>query len=165
MPHRICPRHGVHAGKTCPQCPAGGKRTTQHEIRSSKRWTRVSRFVRRRDGNRCTYGTHRGERVDNADGRCAKTGPSLPVHHVQPVEQHPELAFEPANCRTLCTSHHNQIDAQRRANEKAIRGQGDAVPGPGWRRRAGEGRNHASGASPADTAVAAIAAAQHVGDA
>jgi 5-methylcytosine-specific restriction endonuclease McrA len=130
---RICGRHGVYDGARCPSCPQGGRRTTQHEIRSSKRWQRVAKFVRRRDGNRCTYGTYKGEHVDG--GRCTKTGPSLPVHHVQPVEEAPELAFEPGNCRTLCTTHHNRIDAERRRNGTKRDDRGQAAPGPDWRRR------------------------------
>lgn len=155
--NRICPRHGVHAGARCPKCPQGGRRTTQHEIRSTKRWQRVAKFVRRRDGYRCTFGLHRGE----ARERCKKTGPSLPVHHVQDVENHPELAFEPANCRTLCTTHHNQIEAERRRNDaEARREQGAGRPGAHWRLEQHDaGARSAPGAgSPADAAVAAIAA-------
>jgi 5-methylcytosine-specific restriction endonuclease McrA len=156
MPKRICPRHGVHEGKRCPQCPQGGRRTTQHQIRATKRWQRVAKFCRRRDGYRCTYGLHKGETI--AGGRCPKTGPSLPVHHVQPVEQFPDLAFEPANCRTVCTAHNNQLDAERRRNEaRPERGQGHAGPEPHWRLRQHDaGTGSAPGtSSPADRAVAA----------
>ena len=155
MPKRICPRHGVHDGKRCPSCPQGGRRTTQHEIRSSRRWQRVAKFVRRRDGNRCTYGAFKGERFDSPDGRCTKTGPSLPVHHIADVERNPQLAFEPANCRTVCTTHHNRLENERRSNEaRARREQGDGGPAAHWRLRSRD-----AGARPAPGTVSAADAA------
>ena len=56
-----------------------------------KEWQPVRHAVLERDGWCCQ---HCGDRR------------RLEVHHVKRVADHPELAFEPANCLTLCTRCH-----------------------------------------------------------
>ena len=61
-----------------------------------REWQAVRHAVLERDGWQCQ---HCGER-----GR-------LEVHHVQRVADHPERAFDPSNCLTLCRGCHTQQTA------------------------------------------------------
>lgn len=56
-----------------------------------REWQSVRHGVLERDGWACQH--------------CGKRG-RLEVHHLKRVADHPDLAFDPANCRTLCTSCH-----------------------------------------------------------
>ncbi len=56
-----------------------------------KAWQSVRHAVLERDGWQC---------------RECGSRKRLEVHHVKRVADHPELAFDPANCITLCTTHH-----------------------------------------------------------
>jgi 5-methylcytosine-specific restriction enzyme A len=58
-----------------------------------KEWQSVRHGVLERDGWKCQH--------------CGAIR-RLEVHHVKRVADHPELAFDPANCLTLCGSCHTQ---------------------------------------------------------
>lgn len=68
-------------------------------IRSSSKWTRLSRQIRR-------------ERPICEE--CLKKGgplkPSQEVHHVVKVRSNPNLAFDPANLMALCRECHLEIE-------------------------------------------------------
>lgn len=55
------------------------------------RWAALRLQAKRRDGFKCT---ECGSKL------------SLEVHHVKPVEQYPELAFDLANLTTMCAACH-----------------------------------------------------------
>lgn len=63
-------------------------------VTSTRRWQTVRHAVLERDGWQCT---ECGERR------------RLEVHHVKPVRTHPQLGFEPGNCKVLCRSCHTKI--------------------------------------------------------
>jgi len=77
-------------------------------------WQAVRHAVLERDGWQCQ---HCGDRR------------RLEVHHVKRVQDHPELAFEPGNCLTLCARCHTKEtnkelgrvpDPKRQAWRKAV---------------------------------------------
>jgi 5-methylcytosine-specific restriction endonuclease McrA len=70
---------------------------------SSTAWKRTRAAVRARDGGCVVCGT--------------TTGP-LDVDHVIPWAQRPDLAYDPANLRTLCRLHHNRKTARGRTKTK-----------------------------------------------
>ena len=64
---------------------------------NSERWRRKAEAMKRRDNYQC--------------GECRKYGKRRPaqiVHHIQSVEEHPELVWEDSNLESLCMAHHNQ---------------------------------------------------------
>lgn len=71
----------------------------------SDRWKRKAKAIKQRDRYMCV--------------RCRRYGkmrPAKVVHHIQPVDEHPELAWEDSNLESLCMACHNQLHP-----EKAIR--------------------------------------------
>jgi 5-methylcytosine-specific restriction endonuclease McrA len=58
---------------------------------SSKRWARVRFLAKRRDGFKCV--------------KCGSRN-KLECHHVKPVRERPDLAFELDNLQTLCRDCH-----------------------------------------------------------
>lgn len=82
---------------------------------SSAEWRALRDRVRARDDNRCTVGRLLG-------GRCSGV---LHVHHIEPVDEHPELALDEDNCLTACASHHPRWEAVARALRLAT---GETLP-------------------------------------
>lgn len=125
---RICARHGRFLGSTCPECRrerAGRpkRNTLAVQVRSSRRWKRVERAARERDGGRCTYGLQIGERGAGhyPDGRCPVTE-GLSGHHVVPIEDG-GAPYDLDNVRTLCAPHHARKEAEIRREKEEQHGE------------------------------------------
>lgn len=70
----------------------------------SPEWKTLRERVLTRDGRRCTVARLLG-------GPCRG---ALHVHHIEPVEDRPDLALDEDNCGTACASHHPKWEALRR---------------------------------------------------
>ena len=68
------------------------------KLYKSKRWEKLRAAVLRRDGYMCKMSKRYGKMKE------AQT-----VHHIFPVEHHPELAFEPWNLISLTNEEHNRM--------------------------------------------------------
>ena len=71
---------------------------------TSPEWLVVREKALARDGNRCTVARLIG-------GDCSTR---LDVHHLQPVSERPDLAYDLDNLVTACSSHHPTLEAVRR---------------------------------------------------
>lgn len=93
----------------CQQHKTGRSKAKTHavKLRNSNRW-RIVRAQYRADHPLCCdpLGVHGGmpEPMDH-------------VHHVQPLETNPDLAFYEANLRSLCSGCHAKIEAMERGGE------------------------------------------------
>ncbi len=75
----------------------------------SPEWRAFSARIVERDDRRCVLRRFAG-------GACHHV---LHVHHVEPVEERPDLAFDEDNCVTVCASHHPMLEAFRRLVRRA----------------------------------------------
>ena len=99
-----------HSSRKYKKRPIGYKEPERSDevavgIRSSSRWTRLSRQIRR-ERPICQ--------------RCEEKGlltPSEEVHHIRKVEQYPNLAFDPNNLRALCKPCHRIEENQPWADQ------------------------------------------------
>lgn len=66
------------------------------KLYKSKRWKRLRERILRRDGYTCQHMKRYGKMV-----------PATTVHHIFPVEDYPQYAFEPWNLISLCDKAHN----------------------------------------------------------
>lgn len=64
----------------------------------SRRWERLRAQVMRRDGYRCQLSKRYGKSV-----------PADLVHHIYPVDEFPEYAFEPWNLIAVSRAAHNKL--------------------------------------------------------
>ena len=64
----------------------------------AKRWERLRAQVMRRDGYRCQLSKRYGKAV-----------PADLVHHIYPVDEFPEYAFEPWNLIAVSRAAHNKL--------------------------------------------------------
>lgn len=64
----------------------------------AKRWERLRAQVMRRDGYRCQLSKRFGKAV-----------PADLVHHIYPVDEFPEYAFEPWNLVSVSRAAHNKL--------------------------------------------------------
>ena len=96
---------GIHQrGYECPRKPKRQKvRTNQSDIRSTNKWTNKSREIRERDHHLC--------QVCLATGVICYDG--IEAHHIIPLEEAPEYAFDNDWLISLCTMHHKQADSGR----------------------------------------------------
>lgn len=78
---------------------------TRREVYDNPEWDDLRSRVLERDGNRCLLSWLLG-------GACSDC---LHVHHIEPVEERPDLAFEEENLVTTCEHHHPMLEALRRA--------------------------------------------------
>jgi len=96
----------------CEKRPKREKKDTEAvRLRSSYRWQRVRDRVRERDRNVCQLcmrrytsdkGTdHGGRRYEYED---------LSVHHIVPIEENKEFAFDERYLITLCGRHHEEAE-------------------------------------------------------
>ena len=101
---RYCGR--IHEyGERCPKKPtydSGQHRddSDASRIRHTNRWTKVSKSIRARDGYLCTMCLQKG--VLKRD--------DLSVHHIIPINEDSERAFDGDNLITLCKRHHELAD-------------------------------------------------------
>jgi 5-methylcytosine-specific restriction endonuclease McrA len=70
----------------------------------SKQWISLRQWVLNRDQHRCVI----CQSDVSAPGQAR-------VDHIKPRRQHPRLALDPANCRTLCTRCDRQAHRERTA--------------------------------------------------
>jgi 5-methylcytosine-specific restriction endonuclease McrA len=112
-------------GSRCDECTKRGERERSRlrdilepdrAVRSSRQWQETRERVKARDGNRCTYGTYPG---DDVRPRC-RAHAKLTVHHIVRPEDG-GAPFDEDNCRTLCYTHHNQLEAIARAKRREER--------------------------------------------
>ena len=64
----------------------------------ARRWERLRAQVMRRDGYRCQLSKRYGKSV-----------PAELVHHIYPVDEFPEYAFEPWNLISVSRAVHNKL--------------------------------------------------------
>lgn len=64
----------------------------------ARRWERLRAQVMRRDGYRCQLSKRYGKSV-----------PADLVHHIYPVDEFPEYAFEPWNLISVSRAAHNKL--------------------------------------------------------
>ena len=96
----------THAiGEECPLKPKRKTkpklRTQQNTIRSSEYYKSVRKNVLERDHHLCRVCFFRKELHADA----------LEVHHITPIEEAPERAYEESNLITLCREHHELAEA------------------------------------------------------
>lgn len=82
------------------------------------RWRELRARALARDGNRCVVARLLG-------GTCSGV---LHVHHIEPVEENPSLAWELDNLATVCAGHHRTWEALRRALVRSHRRQTRRCP-------------------------------------
>lgn len=71
---------------------------------NSPEWAAARELAKARDGHRCSIARLLG-------GDCHER---LDVHHLQSVEERPDLALDLDNLLTVCASHHPTLEAVRR---------------------------------------------------
>lgn len=71
---------------------------------NSPEWRAAREQARARDGNRCSVARLIG-------GSCSAR---LHVHHLQSIEERPDLALDLDNLLTVCSTHHPTLEAIRR---------------------------------------------------
>jgi len=96
---KSCPRCGrVH--DTRYPCSAARKPwkhdTEESRLRNAAAWRKASKAARERDGGLCQMCL--AEHTLTYDG--------LEVHHIQPLSERPDLAYDIDNLVTLCRRHH-----------------------------------------------------------
>lgn len=72
------------------------------EFYSSAAWKRRRAAILRRDGYMCRECRKYGRRV-----------PARTVHHIQHLEDRPDLALDPANLVSLCEACHNHAHPEK----------------------------------------------------
>lgn len=77
----------------------------------SPEWRAFAARIVERDSSRCVLRRFAG-------GACHHV---LHVHHVEPVDERPDLAFDEENCVTVCATHHPMLEAFRRLVRRAGR--------------------------------------------
>ena len=82
-------------------------KTNANEIRKTSRWTKLSKMYRAAHPVCCDpLGLHKG-RVE----------PTRHTHHIAPVDEAPELAYEWSNLAPLCHECHGAVEAMGRRGE------------------------------------------------
>lgn len=80
----------------------------RRHVYDSPEWDALRERVRVRDRNRCVLAWLLG-------GPCVG---SLHFHHVEPIEERPDLAFVDENVLMACAHHHPMLEALRRSVAK-----------------------------------------------
>lgn len=75
-------------------------KTQQKQFYNSSAWQRVRQQVLKRDNNECVMCKVEGKVTTREHA-------VLEIDHIEELEQHPELALDINNLRTLCSHHHN----------------------------------------------------------
>lgn len=71
---------------------------------NSQRWKRKRQQILKRDGYMCQHCKRYGKAV-----------PATTVHHIQHVDEHPEMAFVDKNLISLCEGCHNKQHPEKAA--------------------------------------------------
>lgn len=74
----------------------------------SPEWRELRKWVLQRDNYLCVP-CYRKQKISAA----------IIVHHLKPIETHPELALDPENCVSQCGTCHNKVHPER-AKTKAV---------------------------------------------
>ncbi len=74
--------------------------TEASRLRTCRRWDKTRKRVYERDHFLCRVCFRRGKFTSEA----------LEAHHIQPLREAPELAYEDENIITLCQRHHKEAD-------------------------------------------------------
>lgn len=75
------------------------------QIHQSHQWKSLSQQIRERDTSLCQVCRRRlFETVMEFNPY------TLSVHHIEPIEENPQRAFDPANLITLCRMHHDMAE-------------------------------------------------------
>ena len=137
---KACPYCGrIHrADGSCDKKPKREKAGTAHtRLRTCRLWDKTRRAVRERDRHLC--------RVCLAAHTLTADG--LETHHILPLAEAPERAYDLDNLLTLCVRHHKAADAGRITRDWLLRlakeppegvqhpprgGRGGAGPPPGY---------------------------------
>lgn len=100
-----CPYCGrMHdRGFMCPKKPARKSRYDReaNRVHHSNRWTKLSLRIRERDKFLCVYCLRHDKRINTA---------GIEVHHITPIEQDNDKAYDSANLISLCREHHEQAE-------------------------------------------------------
>ena len=99
-----CTRCGrIHGKGQCRLKPLPGRHRDSEatQVHHSNDWTKKSLEVRDRDGSVCQFCLRKEKRICRTN---------LSVHHIVPLEEAPEKAYEGGNLITLCSFHHEQAE-------------------------------------------------------
>lgn len=103
----------VHpVGYECPKKPKRkkqGKREAE-QTRSSYVWQKKRKEIKERDHYLCVYSLSKGRIVYE----------DLEVHHIIPLEERPDLAFEDGNLITLCQEVHERAERGEIGREELL---------------------------------------------
>ena len=111
---KACPYCGrIHStDSVCDKKPKREKESTEHtRLRTCRRWDKIRQAVRERDRHLC--------RVCLAGHILTTDG--LETHHIIPLAEAPERAYDPDNLITLCVLHHKAADAGKIQRERLLR--------------------------------------------
>lgn len=75
----------------------------------SAKWRRKREAILMRDGYMCQWCKRYGRRV-----------PAVTVHHIQHVDEHPELAYTDSNLVSLCLACHDKAHPEK--GRKSLKG-------------------------------------------
>ena len=99
------PKHKAHTLSRATEMERA-ERQRVWRIRHSRRMSAFARRFRTAHPLCCDpFGEHEKDGVSRLTNQ---------MHHVKPLEAHPELAFVEDNCRPLCTGCHARIEAMER---------------------------------------------------
>ena len=99
-------------GYECPMRPKRkkqGKREAE-QTRSSYAWQKKREAIKKRDHYLCVYSLSQGRIVYG----------ELEVHHITPLEERPDLAFEDGNLITLCKEVHERAERGEISREELL---------------------------------------------
>lgn len=92
----------VFAGMAAPLCVITGD--SMEFNYNSKKWKRKAAHIMKRDGYMCVLCKRYG-----------KMRPAQVVHHIQHVDEFPELAYTDRNLESLCVACHNKLHPEKAA--------------------------------------------------
>ncbi len=96
----------------CDKRPRREKKDTEAvRLRSSYQWQRIRDVVRERDRNVCQVCERRyaADKASDREGRRYEYE-DLSVHHIVPIEENKEFAFDERYLITLCGRHHEEAE-------------------------------------------------------
>ena len=79
---------------------------------STAAWRRVRAQAMRRDHGLCVWCKRAGRYTIDRAGRCMPVMATM-VHHIRPLQQHPDLALEMDNLVSLCDRCHDEAHPEK----------------------------------------------------
>ena len=95
----------VNDNHVCPFSKRKKKSTDAHNIRQTNKWHKKSIEIRERDNYLCRICL-----LELFDTKLKYNPNELEVHHIEPLEFSPDLAFEDDNLISLCRFHHEKAE-------------------------------------------------------